>query len=88
MSEEKELVERKLLSVLEEAIEDERMSAARYRHGAKLALDPELKAMFEKLVADEIQHEKVLKDQYYEIKKRLGLKIIGDSGQGTEPSGE
>lgn len=83
MTEDRELIERKLLAVLEEAIEDEKMSASRYRHGVKLAVDPELKGMFEKLVADEIQHEKVLKDQYYEIKKRLGLKIISETGQGS-----
>lgn len=84
MNEDKEPVEQKLLSILEEAIKEEKKSATRYRHGAKLSADPELKGMFEKLEADEIRHEKELKDQYYEIKKRLGLKIIGDSGQGSE----
>jgi rubrerythrin len=83
MTEDRELIERKLLAILEEAIEDEKLSAARYRHGAKLAVDPELKEMFDRLVDDEIQHEKVLKDQYYEIKKRLGLKIISGTGQGS-----
>ncbi len=83
MSEDKQLVELKLLSILEEAIEDEKMSAARYRHGFKLSEDPVLKKMFEKLEADEIAHEKVLKERYYEIKKRLGLKIIGDFNQGS-----
>lgn len=86
MSEDKELVERKLLSILEEAIEEEKISAARYRHGAKLSADPELKGMFDKLEADEIQHEKELKDRYYEIKKRLGLKVITDADPGSEPA--
>ncbi|VAX15048.1 hypothetical protein MNBD_NITROSPINAE03-2032 [hydrothermal vent metagenome] len=88
MSEDKQLVELKLLSILEEAIEEEKMSAARYRHGFKLAEDPALKKMFEKLEADEIAHEKVLKERYYEIKKRLGLKIIGDFSQGSQPAEE
>ncbi|VAX25168.1 hypothetical protein MNBD_NITROSPINAE03-1189 [hydrothermal vent metagenome] len=88
MSEDKQPVELKLLSILEEAIEEEKMSAARYRHGFKLSRDPVLKKMFEKLEADEIVHEKVLKERYYEIKKRLGLKIIGDSNQGSQPAGE
>jgi len=86
MSEDKQLVEQKLLLILEEAIEEEKMSAARYRHGFKLSEDPLLKKMFEKLEADEIAHEKVLKDRYYEIKKRLGLKIIVDSDQGAGPA--
>ena len=34
--------------------------------------------MFKKLVDDEVMHEKVLKERYYEIKKRLGLKVIRD----------
>jgi len=88
MSEDKQLVELKLLSILEEAIEEEKMSAARYRHGFKLSEDPVLKKMFEKLETDEIAHEKVLKERYYEIKKRLGLKIIGDFSKGSGPAGE
>lgn len=88
MTEDKHLVERKLLSILEEAIKEEKLSTARYQHGARLSVDPELKKMFEKLEADEIAHEKVLKERYYEIKKRLGLKIISDSSEGSESGRE
>ena len=71
-----EPVEKELLAILEQAIEEERHSAGRYRRGAELSSDPESKKMFEKLVRDEEMHERVLKERYYEIKKRLGLKAI------------
>lgn len=72
------LLEEKLLKVLEEAILDEQASAARYRHGADLSTDPEMKAMFEGLEEDEKRHEEALKVRYRAIKKRLGLKIMRD----------
>lgn len=84
MTENKDLVEKELLEILEEAIREEQTSAARYRRGAKMAMDPEVKKMFDRLTADEIGHEKALKERYYEIKKRLGLKIMG----GEEQKGE
>lgn len=69
-----EPIERELLAILEQAIEEERSSAGRYRRGAELSSDPDAKKMFERLVQDEEAHERVLKERYYEIKKRLGLK--------------
>ena len=71
-------VEMELLKILEEAIREEKASAQRYRRGEELAGDPDAKKMFKKLVDDEVMHEKVLKERYYEIKKRLGLKVIRD----------
>jgi rubrerythrin len=75
---EQRLVEERLLKILEEAILDEKASAARYRHGAELARDPDVKKMFDDLAADEIAHEATLKERYHEIKKRLGLKVMRD----------
>ena len=72
------LLEEALLKVLEEAILDEQASAARYAHGATLARDPEMIAMFEQLKVDEERHEEALKERYRSIKKRLGLKIMRD----------
>lgn len=72
----KRFTEEKLLKILEEAILDEIASAARYRHGLEFAQDPESIAMLEKLVKDEEAHEHALKERYYEIKKRLGMKVI------------
>lgn len=71
-----EPVERELLAILEQAIEEERRSAGRYRRGVELSSDPDVRKMFERLVQDEEAHERILKDRYYEIKKRLGLKTF------------
>ena len=71
-----EPVERELLTILEQAIEEERLSAGRYRRGIELSPDPDVRKMFERLVQDEEAHERVLKERYYEIKKRLGLKGV------------
>jgi len=78
MSKDKRIIEEELLGILEEAMREERASAARYRRGLELAADPEARALFERLVADETAHEKVLRERYYEIKKRLGLKVMKD----------
>ncbi|MBI4828489.1 MAG: rubrerythrin [Nitrospinae bacterium] len=78
MSKDKRIIEEELLGILEEAMREERASAARYRRGLELAGDPEARALFERLVADETAHEKVLRERYYEIKKRLGLKVMKD----------
>jgi len=78
MTEKKRPVEKELLVILEEAIQVEIESAARYRRGVELSDIPEVKAMFERLVADEQSHERILKERYYDIKKRLGLKLMKD----------
>ncbi len=76
MNKDKNMVEQKLLNVLEKAILEEQASTARYKHGASIALEGEVREMFEKLAEDELEHERLLKKQYYEIKKRLGLKVM------------
>ncbi|MBI5815110.1 MAG: rubrerythrin [Nitrospinae bacterium] len=78
MTEDKRIVEEEILAILEEAIREERESASRYQKGLALAADPEVKSMFERLIRDEETHERVLKERYYEIKKRLGLKVMKD----------
>lgn len=78
MPEDRRLIEEKLLSILEEAIEEEARSADRYRRALKCARDPEAISMLERLVRDEETHERILKERYYEIKKRLGLKVMKD----------
>ncbi|VAX22732.1 hypothetical protein MNBD_NITROSPINAE01-313 [hydrothermal vent metagenome] len=78
MTEDYRHLEEKLLDVLEEAILEEIASAARYRHALGLARDDEVRAMLEKLVHDEEAHERILKERYHEIKKRLGLKVMKD----------
>lgn len=69
-------IERRLLDVLEEAIKLEREAVDRYRHGMELASEEEIRQMFERLALDEEGHEKILKERYAQIKKKLGLKIM------------
>jgi len=73
-----EHIERKLLEVLEEAIRLEREAVERYRHGKELSSQEEVKQMFEKLAQDEEGHERILRERYGQIKKKLGLKIMKD----------
>jgi rubrerythrin len=56
-------VKQKLLEILEEAIEQERVSQRRYALGASLATDPAVKEMFLRLVEDEMGHEQTLRER-------------------------
>lgn len=71
-------IEKRLLDILRVAIEDERRAQKRYKRGALLAGDPEIKEMFNRLLAEECEHEQKLTETYRDIKKRLGLKIFAD----------
>jgi rubrerythrin len=61
-------VSRKLLEILEEAIERERISQQRYALGASLASDPALKQMFLRLIEDEMSHERILRERQTTLK--------------------
>jgi rubrerythrin len=56
-------IKRKLLSVLDEAIEQERLAQERYALGASLTTYPAVKEMFLQLVEDEMGHERVLRER-------------------------
>lgn len=71
-----DLVERRLLEILRVAIGEERRAQRRYKKGALLSRDPEIRDMFKNLLAEECEHERRLEERYREIKKRLGLKIF------------
>ncbi len=82
MNDQAEYTEERLLRILEESILDEQASCQRYNYGMKIAKDEETRELFRQLVIDEMEHEKVLKKRYYEIKKRLGLKVMkGNDGE-------
>lgn len=72
------IIERRLLEILRLAIEDERRAQKRYSKGALLSRDPEIRNMFNSLLAEECEHERRLLERYREIKKRLGLKIFAE----------
>jgi len=56
-------VKQKLLEILEEAIDQERVSQRRYALGASLTTDPAVKEMFLRLVEDEMGHEQTLRER-------------------------
>ena len=62
-------VKQKLLDVLEEAIEQERLAQQRYALGASLTTDPALKEMFLQLVEDEMGHERALRDRQQALRE-------------------
>ncbi len=57
-----------LIELIEEAIEDEKRAAEKYRRGAEMAEDPETRSFFEQLVTWEQGHERVLRDRLAALK--------------------
>ncbi|MBI2875284.1 MAG: bifunctional riboflavin kinase/FAD synthetase [Candidatus Tectomicrobia bacterium] len=68
--------EQRLMEILREAIEKEKDSQAHFQQGAAVATNPEIREMFLQLMAEEKQHEQILRKRYIEVKKRLGLKLM------------
>ena len=63
MGDESADIKQKLLDVLDEAIEQERLAQERYALGASLTTDPAVKEMFLQLVQDEMGHERLLRER-------------------------
>ncbi len=59
---------RQILEILERAVESERHFQREYSKGASLTEDPEIKAVFLKLVDDEMEHERILLERYQMLK--------------------
>ncbi len=57
-----------MIQLIEEAIEDERRAAEKYRMGAEIAEDPETRTFFEQLVSWEQGHERILRDRLAALK--------------------
>lgn len=68
--------EKEILLILEEAIEREKAAYRLYSRGEELAAKGEIKNIFAMLAREEQGHEKLLKQVYYDYKKRLGLKLL------------
>ena len=69
-------IEKEILEILEEAIKREKAAYALYSRGKELSENPELKGIFSMLANEELGHEKLLKEVYYDYKKKLGLKVL------------
>lgn len=70
------LIEKELLEILKEAIEQEREAQAKYSKAASIASLPDEKGLYLQLFQEEVKHEKLLMKQFIEMKKRLGLKVM------------
>ena len=68
--------EKEILLILEEAIERERAAYRLYSRGEALAEQWEIKQVFAMLAKEEQGHEQLLKQVYFDYKKRLGLKVL------------
>ncbi len=66
-----------LLTILEEAIADERAAQEKYRRGLQRCADPAACEVFEQLLREELAHERALETRYVEVKKRIGLRGLG-----------
>lgn len=69
-------IEKEILEILEDAIKREQAAYRLYSRGKELAENPELINIFSMLAEEEQGHEKLLKQIYYDFKKRLGLKVV------------
>lgn len=69
-------IEKEILKILEDAIQREQAAYKLYRRGEELAGMSELKEIFAMLAREESGHEKLLKQVYYEHKKKLGLQLM------------
>ncbi len=57
-----------MIKLIEEAIENEKMAAEKYRRGAESAEDPETRSLFEQLVRWEQDHERILRERLAVLK--------------------
>lgn len=64
-------IEKQILTIIRSAIEDEMKAQEKYARGEELAVAPEIKNLFTKLKKEEEGHEKILKEFYQKIKKRI-----------------
>ena len=71
MGDESTDLEQRLLHILEEAIEQERLSQRRHALGASLAIDPMVKEMFVRLVEDEMGHERTLRERHRSLVEKI-----------------
>lgn len=70
------LIEKELLIILEESIQEEKTAHEKYKRAASRAESPEIKEMFKFLAQEELKHIELLSKRYSEVKKKLGLKIM------------
>lgn len=73
-------IEKEILGILEEAMLRERAAHKLYTRGGEIAQQEEMRAVFATLAAEELKHEELIRDMYYDYKKKLGLKVLHSDG--------
>jgi rubrerythrin len=71
-------IEREILHILEKAIDREKAAHKLYKRGEEISVNDEMRKVFGLLAAEELKHEKLVHDMYYDYKKKLGLKVMSD----------
>lgn len=61
-----------VLKAIEEAINDEQEAQRKYRELKEQAEDEEARKLYEQLISDEKEHEKILRSRYQALKESLG----------------
>ncbi len=65
-------VTKELLMILKRSIKEEKDAHQRYLRGVELAINPEVREMFENLANEELKHASVLRHKVKELAKKLG----------------
>lgn len=70
--------EKEILKILEDAMAREKAAHNLYKRGEEIAANEEMRKVFAMLAAEELNHEKLIKEMFYDYKKKLGLKVLSD----------
>lgn len=71
-----EYIAKELLLILKASIEEELAANKRYRRGAELAINPEVKELLESLAMEEEKHAMGLRYKLREIVKKMRLEDL------------
>ena len=70
--------EKEILKILEKAISREIAAHDLYARSEEIAPKEEMRKVFAMLASEELKHEKLIREMYYDYKKKLGLKVMCD----------
>lgn len=70
--------EKEILDILEDAIKREKAAYKLYKRGEVIADEEEMRKVFATLAAEELKHETLIREMYYDYKKQLGIKVLHD----------
>ena len=74
--------EKEILDILEDAMLREKAAHKLYKRGEEISENGEMRKVFAMLAAEELKHEELIRDMYYDYKKKLGLKLLHDDDVG------